>query len=134
MEMDRIPLFDNNCGKIFKDRVVLFSPVRESQVKIDAIERLEFVTKITVKSFIWVLISSSFFFLLYLQRNLNEWLFAGITFTAFLFTLISVALVERNYQIVIHLHDGSTRWIRVTSNNKKEAKKLIEAVKENHKI
>lgn len=125
MEMDMMPLFNNSCGKIFKDKVILASPNRENHVKFDNIEKLEFVTRVSFKSLLWVLISSSFFFILYLERNLEGWIYFLIFAVALGFTVLSLAMVEKNYHILLRLNDGSEKKISVSKDNKKDAKKFV---------
>lgn len=131
MEMDMSPVFNNSCGKIFNDKVILASSHRENHVRFDAIQKLEFVTKIDYKSLLWVLISSSFFLILYLERNLEAWLFVIIGLVALSFTVLSLIMVEKNYQILVHLNDGSKTRINVAKDNKKDAKKFVAIAKEN---
>src|SRR4051812_2561571 len=103
MEMDLMPLFNNSCGKIFSDKVILASPTRENHVKFESIEKMEFKTQVSFKSLLWVLISSSFFGILYLERNLEGWLYAIIGMVALGFTVLSLIMVERNYHIMLRL-------------------------------
>ena len=103
MEMDMMPLFNNSCGKIFNDRIILASPHRENHVKFESVQKFEFVTRISIKSLLWVLISSSFFFILYLERNLEGWIFSIIALIALGFTILSLVMVEKNYQILVHM-------------------------------
>lgn len=125
MEMDMMPLFNNSCGKIFKDKVILASPNRENHIKFDNINKLEFVTRVNFKSLLWVLISSSFFFILYLERNLEGWIYFLIFAVALGFTILSLAMVEKNYHILLRLNDGSQKKISVSKDNKKDAKKFV---------
>lgn len=120
-----MPLFNNSCGKVFKDKVILASPNRENHIKFDAIARLEFVTRVSLKSLLWVFVSSSFFLILYLERNLEGWLYAMIFLVAIGFTVLSLVMVERNYHILLLMNDGSKKRIVVSKDNKKDAKKFV---------
>jgi len=129
MEMDMMPLFNNSCGKIFSDKVILASPNRENHVKFESIEKLEFKTQVSFNSLLWVLISSSFFMILYLERNLDIWLYAIIGAVAFGFTVLSLIMLEKNHHIMLHLNDGSTTKINVAKDNMKDAKKFVDIAK-----
>lgn len=129
MDTDMSPLFNNSCGKIFNDKVILASPNRESHVKFDSIEKLEFKTRVSFKSLLWVLISSSFFLILYLERNLDGWLYALISAVALGFTILSLIMVEKNHHIMLQLNDGSRTRINVAKDNKKDAKKFVAIAK-----
>lgn len=129
MDMDMMPLFNNSCGKIFSDKVILASPNRENHVKFESIDKLEFKTQVSFKSLLWVLISASFFVLLYLERNLEGWLYAIIGAVALGFTVLSLIMVEKNHLIMLHLNDGSKTRINVAKDNMKDAKKFVAIAK-----
>ncbi|MNK24473.1 hypothetical protein D3C87_427790 [compost metagenome] len=132
MEMDMMPLFNNSCGKVFKDKVILASPNRENHIKFDNIKKLEFVTRISFNSLLWVLISCSFFFILYLERNLEGWIYFLIFAVALGFTILSLVMVEKNYHILLRLNDGSEKKITVSKDNKKDAKKFVAVAMKKH--
>jgi hypothetical protein len=41
-------------------------------------------------------------------------------------------MVEKNYQILVHMNDGSKTRINVAKDNKKDAKKFIDIAKKKH--
>ena len=129
MEMDMMPLFNNSCGKIFRDKVIFASSHRENKIKSDSIERVSFVGRVSLKSLLWVGISSSFFGIMYLERNLDLWMYAIIGIVALAFTILSLAMLEMNYHILLEMKDGSEKRISVTKDNKKDARKFVAAYK-----
>jgi ABC-type lipoprotein release transport system permease subunit len=127
MEIDMLPLFNNSCGKIFGDKIVLASSNNENQIKSESIARLEFVGRVSLKSLFWVAISSSFFGILYLERNLDGWMYFLIFILALFFTVLSLIMVERNYHILLLMKDGTKRTISVDKSNKKDARNFVAA-------
>jgi len=124
-----MPLFNNSCGKIFRDRIIFASSNRENKIEADSIERVKFVGRVSLKSLLWVGISSSFFGILYLERNLDGWMYALISIVALAFTVLSLVMLEMNYHILLQMKDGSEKRITVTKDNKKDARKFVQAYK-----
>ena len=126
MEMDMLPLFNNSCGKIFRDEVVFASSNRENHLKTESIQGLKLKGTVSLKSLGWVAISSSFFGILYLERNIEGWMYGLIFIIALLFTGLSLYMLERNYYILLVKKDGTQYKIRVDKDNRKDAQKFVD--------
>lgn len=126
MEMEMMPLFNNSCGKIFRDEVVFASSNRENHLKAESIQGLKLKGTVSLKSLGWVIISSSFFGILYLEKNLEGWMYGLIFILALIFTGLSLYMLERHYYILLVKKDGTQYKIRVDKDNKKDAQKFVD--------
>lgn len=123
------PLFNNSCGKIFNDKIVLASANKEDEIELDEIKRVKFGLTVSVKSLMWALLPSSIFVLLYLERaKLDSIMFFLLSFVAIGITVTAVIMAEKSCYLLIKLHDGINIRVRVAIDNKKDAKKFAEIV------
>jgi hypothetical protein len=125
MEMDVMPVFNNCYGKVFDDKVILASPLRENHVALDSISKLKLVTRLNLDSVLWVLISASFFLMLYLERSLHGWVYSIAFGVSIVFTILSLVMVEKSHHIMLLMNDGSKKKIAVSKNKKKDAEKFV---------
>lgn len=125
MEMDMMPVFNNCYGKVFNDKVVLASPLRENHVELYSISKLKLVTRFNLDSVLWVLISTSFFLMLFLERNLHGLVYSVSFGVSIAFIMISLAMVEKDHYILLLMNDGSKKKIAVSKNKKKDAQKFV---------
>ena len=126
MEMEMMRLFNNSCGKIFRDEVVFASSNRENHLEAESIQGLKLKGTVSLKSLGWVIISSSFFGILYLEKNLEGWMYGLIFILALIFTGLSLYMLERHYYILLVKKDGTQYKIRVDKDNKKDAQKFVD--------
>ena len=121
------PLFNNSCGKIFKDKIILASKTREDEVEFDDIKKVRFGITTSLKSVMWALLPSSIFVLLYMERKkLDSPIFFLLSFVAIAITVVALVMAEKSYYIHIRMSDGLNLRVRVSPDNKKDAKKFAE--------
>lgn len=125
MEMDMMPVFNNCYGKVFDDKVVLASPLRENHVELNSISKLRLVTRFNLDSVLWVLISVSFFLMIYHERNIHGWIYSVVYGLSIAFTILSLIMVEKSHHIMLLMNDGSKKKIAVSKNKKKDAEKFV---------
>ena len=122
-----MPLFNNSCGKLFNDKIVLASAHREEEIEFKEIKKIKFGFNISLKSVMWALMPSSIFVLLYLQRAmLDGAMFILLSFVAIGISVFSVVMAEKSYYVLIKLKGGQNVRVRVSVDNKKDAKKFAD--------
>lgn len=121
------PLFNNSCGKIFQDKLVLASANREEEIEFEDIKKIKFGVTTSIKSLMWALLPSSIFVLLYLERNkLDSAMFFLLSFIAIAITTVSLIMADKSYYLLIKLEEGLNIRVRVAVDNKKDAKKFMD--------
>lgn len=127
MKKLEMPLFNNSCGKIFHDKIVLASAHREDEIDFEDIKSFRFGMTTSIKSVMWALLPSSIFVLLYMEREkLDAAIFFLLSFVAIAITVVSLVMAEKSYFILIKTNDGFNIRVRVALDNKKDAKKFVE--------
>lgn len=127
MKTLEMPVFNNSCGKIFNDKIVLASAHREDEIDLEDIKKLKFGVTTSLKTIMWTLLPSSIFVLLYMERRmLDSAMFFLLAFVSIAITVVSLVMAEKSYFVLIKMHDGFTVRIRVAVDNKKDAKKFTD--------
>ncbi|RYJ41593.1 hypothetical protein [Flavobacterium beibuense] len=127
MKKLEMPLFNNSCGKLFNDKIVLASAHREEEIEFKEIKKIKFGFNVSLKSVMWALMPSSIFVLLYLQRAmLDGAMFILLSFVAIGISVFSVVMAEKSYYVLIKLRGGQNVKVRVSVDNKKDAKKFAD--------
>lgn len=122
-----MPLFNNSCGKLFNDKIVLASSHKEDEIDLKEVKKIKFGFNVSLKSIMWALMPSSIFVLLYLQRQmLDTSMFFLLSFVAIGISVFSVVMAEKSYYVLIKLRDGENVRVRVSVDNKKDAKKFAD--------
>ncbi len=122
-----MPVFNNSCGKIFNDKVILASAHREDELAFEDIKKVKFGINTSIKSIMWALMPSSIFVLLYLERQkLDSAIFFLLSFIAIGISVFSLVMAEKSYYIRFRTKDGYNVKVKVAVDNKKDAKKFAE--------
>lgn len=127
MKKLEMPLFNNSCGKLFNDKIILASAHRENEIEFKEVKKIKFGMNTDLKSIMWALMPTSIFVLLYMQRNmLDAPMFFLLSFVVIGISVFTVAMSEKSYYVLVKMRDGENLKLRVSSDNKKDAKKFVE--------
>ena len=127
-----IPLFNNSCGKIFNDSIILATKNREDKINFNDIKKVKFGITASFKSIIWALLPSSIFVLLYMERKeLDSAIFFLLSFVSLAFTILALVMTEKNHYINVKLNEGLNVRINVSADHRKDAKKFVELCRKN---
>ena len=125
MNDDNLPLFSNTCGKLYIDRIVFASALKETSVTPQNLKNVTFNRGITISSIVIIVLSCILFTSpLYLPQA-EIFFVIGLAFLA-----ISIAKAKRTYSITLYMKDGTIRTISVWEGNRKDASKFVSKVQE----
>ena len=120
------PVFNNSCGKIFNDKIVLASSHREDELAFEDVKKVKFGMTTSLKSLMWALLPSSIFVLLYLERQkLDSSIFFLLSFVAIGISVFSLIMADKSYYILFKTNDDLNVKVKVSVDNKKDAKKFV---------
>lgn len=125
MNDNDLPLFSNTCGKLYIDRIVFASALKETSVTPQKLKKITFNRGITIGSIVIIVLSCILFTSpLYLPQ-------AEIFFIiGLLFLILSIAKAQKTYSINLYMKDGTIRTISVWKGNRKDASKFVNKVQE----
>lgn len=125
MNDNDLPLFSNTCGKLYIDRIVFASALKETSITPKHLKKVTFNRGVTISSIVIIVLSCILFASpLYLPQ-------AEIFFIIGLaFLILSIAKVKKTYSINLHMKDGTIRTISVWEGNRKDASKFVTKVQE----
>lgn len=129
--MEDMPVFSNSCGKIYHNNVVFAFDNGEKNIVVQKITAVKFTGRATPKSVMIMFLPLLATFLIYLERNMHGLLrLAGVGVMLAVFGL-AFYYAEKQYRISIVMNDGSKTTIRVSKDNRKEARKFVDKLRAN---
>lgn len=125
MNDNDLPLFSNTCGKVYIDRIVFASALKETTITPQSLKKVTFSRSIAISSIVIMVLSCILFTSpLYLPQ-------AEIFFIiGLMFLILSIAKAKKIYSITLYMKDGSTRTIKVWEGNRNDASKFVSKVQE----
>lgn len=124
-----IPLFSNTCGKLFSDRVVFASAIRETQIDSGDIKNISFGKRIRISSLLFLCIPAMFFVLPLFIHEAETFLKYSILLLGVVFFIISIVKARRDYKLKVSLKNGETITWNVWEGNVREAHKFVQQVR-----
>ena len=101
---------------------------RISHVDFDEVNRLEFVSKASLKSLLWAVTFFVFFLDLCLRRNPDNWFFSSLAALSVGFAILAIILADKQYYILLYMNDGTKTKVEVAKDNKKDAEHFVALV------
>lgn len=129
--MESVSLLHKSQEKEFKATLNPEISKRISHVDFEDVSRLEFVTKASLKSFLWALIFFVFFLDLCLRRNPDNWFFSSIAALAVGFGILIIVLADRQYYILLYMSDGTKTKVGIAKADRREAEQFVTLVNRN---
>lgn len=125
MNDNDLPLFSNTCGKVYIDRIVFASALKETSITPQSLKKVTFSRSIAISSIVIIILSCILFTSpLYLPQ-------AEIFFIiGLMFLILSIAKAKKIYSITLYMKDGSVRTIKVWEGNRNDASKFVHKVQE----
>jgi hypothetical protein len=126
--METISLLHKSREKEFKTTLLPEVSKRISHVDFDDVNKLEFVSRVSLKSMLWAIAFFIFFLDLCLNRNPDNWFFSSIAAMSVGFGILALILADRQYYILLHLNDGSRTKVEITKKDRKNAEEFVAIV------
>lgn len=126
--METLSLLHKSREKEFKATLHPEISDKITDVNFADVERLEFVSRISLKAMLWALAFFLFFLDLYLTRGPHDWFLAGVAFLSVSFAVLSLILIDRQYYILLFMNDGSKTKLEVAKDNKEAAEEFVALV------
>lgn len=123
--METIALLHKSRDKEFKTTLLPEVSKRISHVDFDDVDKLEFVSRISLKSMLWAIAFFIFFLDLCLSRNPDNWFFSSIAAMSVGFGILAIILADRQYYILLHMNDGSRTKMEITKKDRKDAEEFV---------
>lgn len=126
--METISLQHKSQKKEFKTTLLPEVSKRIAYVDFDDVNKLEFVSRVSLKSLLWAVAFFIFFLDLCLNRNPDNWFFSSIAAVSVGFGILGLILADRQYYILLHMNDGSKTKVEITKNDRKDAEEFVASV------
>lgn len=126
--MESISLLHKSREKEFKATLHPEVSKRISHVDFDEVNRLEFVSKASLKSLLWAVTFFVFFLDLCLRRNPDNWFFSSLAALSVGFAILAIILADKQYYILLYMNDGTKTKVEVAKDNKKDAEHFVALV------
>lgn len=126
--MESISLLHKIREKEFKATLHPEVSKRISHVDFDEVNRLEFVSKASLKSLLWAVTFFVFFLDLCLRRNPDNWFFSSLAALSVGFTILAIILADKQYYILLYMNDGTKTKVEVAKDNRKDAEQFVALV------
>ena len=128
---EEMPVFANSCGKIYSDNVIFAFRNGEKKLIIEKLRTVKFSQTITPRSLALIALPLLAYPILDYIKNFNG-LFRLAGYAA-MFGIAAFAFYysEKEYSIFLVMDDGSKMGISVSKDNKKDAKKFVDKLKQN---
>lgn len=126
--MESISLLHKSREKEFKATLHPEVSKRISHVDFDEVNRIEFVSKASLKSLLWAVTFFVFFLDLCLRRNPDNWFFSSLAALSVGFTILAIILADKQYYILLYMNDGTKTKVEVAKDNRKDAEQFVALV------
>jgi hypothetical protein len=122
------PLFGNTCGKLYNDKIIITARGKQTEILLEALKAVKFITRPTIKGLVFLLLPLSLFLAPLLLREPGAAMVIVLYVLGLLFTIISVVKMERTYALLILFKSGASKKIDVWHGNIMEAKKFAAVI------
>jgi hypothetical protein len=129
--MDEMPVFSNSCGKIYTDNVVFAFSNGEKELTMEKIKAVRFTERLTPRSLAFILLPLLVYPAIDHIKNFNGLFRVGGYVAMFGVAAMAFDYSEKEYSISVVMNDRSKMTIRVSKDNRKDAKKFVDKLKQN---
>jgi hypothetical protein len=126
--METISLLHKSREKEFKATVHPEVSQKIAHIDFDDVNRLEFLSIVSLKSLLWCVIFFMFFLDLCLRRNPENWFFSSIAAMSVGFGILAIILADKKYYINVYMNDGTKIKVGVDKENRTAAEKFVTMV------
>ncbi len=127
---EEMPVFTNSCGKIYADNVIFAFSTGEKKLITEKLKTVKFSQRITPRSLAFIVLPLLAYTVLDHIKNFNG-LFRVAGYAAMLIIAgLASYYSEKEYSIYLVMDDGSKMAIRVSKNNRNDAKKFVDKLKQ----
>lgn len=126
--METISLLHKSKEKELKDAVPAAVSEKIANIDFDEVHKLAFVSRISLRSLLWVLIFFLFFLDFCLSRNPDNWFFSSIAAMSVGLGILALILSDRKYYMVLHMKDGMKTKVEIAKDNKAAAEAFVTLV------
>lgn len=125
-----MPIFSNTCGKLFADKVIFASALRETEINTKEIRNISFAGSISSSSLLFLSIPALLIVIPFVFFHESEVVLKyALTTIGVAFLIISLIKAQKNYRLKVNLKNGETITWNVWEGNLREANKFVQQVK-----
>lgn len=125
-----MPIFSNTCGKLFTDKVIFASALRETEIDTREIKNISFAGSVKTSSLLFLAVPAMLVFIPYFFFHESDvFLKFLVTVLGVAFFTIAVIKAQKSYRLKVNLKNGETITWNVWQGNMREANKFVEQVK-----
>lgn len=120
-----IPFFANTCGKLYPDRIIFASALRETVFKPTEIKKINLSKSVSVASILLILAPSAVFAIPLVSSHEDKWFDYMLYSLGFLMFCIAVFKAEKKYKLQVYLKNGKSVSWHIWKGNIKDVLKFI---------
>lgn len=129
MDDTELPLFYNTCGKVFTNRIVFASVVRETEVNPCDIKNVQIIFTVSLQSIALIVVPTPLLIMPFFLHPSEKGLKLCIGVMGLLLIALAIAKTRKDYCLKLHLKDGRVITWHFWKNNLSDAQKFIENLK-----
>lgn len=129
MNDSELPLFSNTCGKLFQDKVIFASAVRETEIRAEDIKDVQLATSVSAQSLLFLLVPLPLFVMPFFLQPAEGALKICIAAIGCLMMAMAVYKARREYKLRLYLKNGTLIEWYVWRGNYKEAQNFVKKLK-----
>ncbi len=129
MNDSELPLFSNTCGKLFQDKVIFASAVRETEVKADDIKDVQLAMSISAQSLLFLLVPLPLFVMPFFLQPTEGALKVCIAAIGCIMMAMAVYKARKEYKLRLYLKNGMLIEWYVWRGNYTEAHNFVQKVR-----
>jgi hypothetical protein len=129
MSDDSLPLYSNTCGKLYADKIIFASALRETAFTPAEIKGISLQRHIRSSSLFFIALPCILFFLPYFLSDEEHGLRVMLVLAGALMLLMSVYKAEKVYSLKLSLTNGRVITWQIWKGNITDAKKFIKNVR-----
>lgn len=126
--METISLLHKSKEKELKETVHPRISEKIANIDFDEVRKLGFVSRISLRSMLWVLIFFLFFLDFCLSRNPENWFFSSIAAMSVGLGILALIIADRKYYLVLYMKDGIKTKVEIAKDNKAAAEAFVASV------
>ena len=125
-----MPIFSNTCGKLFADKVIFASALRETEIDTREIKNISFAGSVKTSSLLFLAVPATLVFIPYFFFHESEvFMKFLVTIIGVVFFTVAIIKAQKSYRLKVNLKNGETITWNVWQGNMREANKFVEQVK-----
>lgn len=129
MTDDTLLIYSNTCGKLYADKVIFASVLRETAFSTSEIKGVSLHRRIRSSSIFFIVLPCFLFFMPYFLGDEDQGLKIMLLLAAVLMLLISIYKAEKVYSLRLSLKNGRVITWQIWKGNIADARKFVRNVK-----